>query len=138
MKRVGQSAENEKNNNLKLKSVTHHMHRRNTITSHLFSSGWFTGCCCCRLHTANLRLLYIHRTPRMTTGNLLTDWDADSCESTMSSPGATSNPLNTLAPKRKTKKKHFVQQKVEVFRGSDPVLSVLMWGVNHSVGMSAA
>lgn len=56
----------------------------------------------------------------------------------MSSPGATSNPLSTLAPKRKTKKKHFVQQKVEVFRGSDPVLSVLMWGVNHSVGMSAA
>ncbi|XP_075966947.1 phosphatidylinositol 5-phosphate 4-kinase type-2 gamma-like isoform X1 [Anarhichas minor] len=51
----------------------------------------------------------------------------------MSSPGATSNPLHTLAPKRKTKKKHFVQQKVEVFRGSDPVLSVLMWGVNHSI-----
>uniref|UniRef100_A0A8C2WNT0 Phosphatidylinositol 5-phosphate 4-kinase type-2 gamma n=1 Tax=Cyclopterus lumpus TaxID=8103 RepID=A0A8C2WNT0_CYCLU len=51
----------------------------------------------------------------------------------MSSPGATSNPLNALAPKRKTKKKHFVQQKVEVFRGSDPVLSVLMWGVNHSI-----
>uniref|UniRef100_A0A3B4GV33 Phosphatidylinositol 5-phosphate 4-kinase type-2 gamma n=1 Tax=Pundamilia nyererei TaxID=303518 RepID=A0A3B4GV33_9CICH len=51
----------------------------------------------------------------------------------MSSPSATSNPLNTLAPKRKTKKKHFVQQKVKVFRASDPVLSVLMWGVNHSV-----
>uniref|UniRef100_A0AAQ6ABD7 Phosphatidylinositol 5-phosphate 4-kinase type-2 gamma n=1 Tax=Amphiprion ocellaris TaxID=80972 RepID=A0AAQ6ABD7_AMPOC len=33
----------------------------------------------------------------------------------------------------KTKKKHFVQQKVEVFRASDPVLSVLMWGVNHSI-----
>lgn len=56
----------------------------------------------------------------------------------MSSPSATSNPLSTLAPKRKTKKKHFVQQKVEVFRGSDPVLSVLMWGVNHSVGTCAA
>ncbi|XP_068450323.1 phosphatidylinositol 5-phosphate 4-kinase type-2 gamma-like isoform X2 [Clinocottus analis] len=51
----------------------------------------------------------------------------------MSSPGATSNPLNALAPKSKTKKKHFVQQKVEVFRGSDPVLSVLVWGVNHSI-----
>ncbi|XP_030585701.1 phosphatidylinositol 5-phosphate 4-kinase type-2 gamma-like [Archocentrus centrarchus] len=51
----------------------------------------------------------------------------------MSSPSATSNLLNTLAPKRKTKKKHFVQQKVEVFRASDPVLSVLMWGVNHSI-----
>ncbi|XP_056293595.1 phosphatidylinositol 5-phosphate 4-kinase type-2 gamma-like isoform X2 [Pseudoliparis swirei] len=51
----------------------------------------------------------------------------------MSSPGATANPLNALAPRRKTKKKHFVQQKVEVFRGCDPVLSVLMWGVNHSI-----
>ncbi|XP_031177938.1 phosphatidylinositol 5-phosphate 4-kinase type-2 gamma-like isoform X1 [Sander lucioperca] len=51
----------------------------------------------------------------------------------MSSPGATFNPLNTLAPKSKTKKKHFVQQKVEVFRASNPVLSVLMWGVNHSI-----
>ncbi|KAG7218490.1 hypothetical protein INR49_009367 [Caranx melampygus] len=52
----------------------------------------------------------------------------------MSSPGAgASSPLNTVASKRKTKKKHFVQQKVEVFRASDPVLSVLMWGVNHSI-----
>ncbi|KAJ3603313.1 hypothetical protein NHX12_031055 [Muraenolepis orangiensis] len=51
----------------------------------------------------------------------------------MASSNATSNPLNTLAPKRKTKKKHFVQQKVEVFRASDPVLSVLMWGVNHTI-----
>uniref|UniRef100_A0AAX7VG07 Phosphatidylinositol 5-phosphate 4-kinase type-2 gamma n=1 Tax=Astatotilapia calliptera TaxID=8154 RepID=A0AAX7VG07_ASTCA len=32
-----------------------------------------------------------------------------------------------------TKKKHFVQQKVKVFRASDPVLSVFMWGVNHSI-----
>lgn len=38
-----------------------------------------------------------------------------------------------LAPKTKTKKKHFVQQKVKVFRASDPILSVFMWGVNHSV-----
>ncbi|XP_055077840.1 phosphatidylinositol 5-phosphate 4-kinase type-2 gamma-like isoform X2 [Periophthalmus magnuspinnatus] len=52
----------------------------------------------------------------------------------MSSPSAaSSNLLTSLAPKRKTKKKHFVQQKVEVFRASDPVLSVLMWGVNHSM-----
>ncbi|KAM9859396.1 phosphatidylinositol 5-phosphate 4-kinase type-2 gamma-like [Aulostomus maculatus] len=50
-----------------------------------------------------------------------------------SSPSASSNPLNSLAPKRKTKKKHFVQQKVEVFRASDPVLSVLMWGISHSI-----
>lgn len=56
----------------------------------------------------------------------------------MSSPSAASNPLSTLASKRKTKKKHFVQQKVEVLRASDPVLSVLMWGVNHSVGACAA
>ncbi|KAM9408701.1 phosphatidylinositol 5-phosphate 4-kinase type-2 gamma-like [Pholidichthys leucotaenia] len=51
----------------------------------------------------------------------------------MSSPGATSNFSSALAPKRKTKKKHFVQQKVEVFRGNDPVPSVLVWGVNHSI-----
>lgn len=55
----------------------------------------------------------------------------------MSSPGATPNSLHALAPTWKTKKKHFVQQKVEVFRVSDPVFSVLMWGVNHSVGMCA-
>ncbi|XP_067362163.1 phosphatidylinositol 5-phosphate 4-kinase type-2 gamma-like isoform X2 [Channa argus] len=69
----------------------------------------------------------------MKTEHLLTDRDVDTCESTMSSPSVTSNPLNALAPKRKTKKKQFVQQKVQVFRGSDPVLSVLMWGVNHSI-----
>ncbi|KAJ8390178.1 hypothetical protein AAFF_G00109170 [Aldrovandia affinis] len=44
-----------------------------------------------------------------------------------------SNPMVILAPKTKTKKKHFVQQKVKVFRASDPVLSVFMWGVNHSI-----
>ncbi|XP_012697187.1 phosphatidylinositol 5-phosphate 4-kinase type-2 gamma isoform X2 [Clupea harengus] len=47
--------------------------------------------------------------------------------------GGTSNPMVMLAPKTKTKKKHFVQQKVKVFRASDPVLSVFMWGVNHSI-----
>uniref|UniRef100_A0A3Q1JR56 Phosphatidylinositol 5-phosphate 4-kinase type-2 gamma n=1 Tax=Anabas testudineus TaxID=64144 RepID=A0A3Q1JR56_ANATE len=47
--------------------------------------------------------------------------------------GATSSPMVILAPKTKTKKKHFVQQKVKVFRASDPVLSVFMWGVNHSI-----
>ncbi|XP_058487224.1 phosphatidylinositol 5-phosphate 4-kinase type-2 gamma-like [Solea solea] len=50
-----------------------------------------------------------------------------------SPPTVTSSALSALAPKRKTKKKHFVQQKVEVFRASDPVVSVLMWGVNHSI-----
>ncbi|XP_028302957.1 phosphatidylinositol 5-phosphate 4-kinase type-2 gamma-like [Gouania willdenowi] len=51
----------------------------------------------------------------------------------MSSPSASSRPLSPLAPKQKTKKKHFVLQKVKVFRASDPELSVLMWGVNHSI-----
>ncbi|XP_004069173.1 phosphatidylinositol 5-phosphate 4-kinase type-2 gamma [Oryzias latipes] len=51
----------------------------------------------------------------------------------MSSPGAPSIPFGALKHKRKTKKKHFVQQKVEVFRASDPVLNVLMWGVSHSI-----
>ncbi|XP_077472156.1 phosphatidylinositol 5-phosphate 4-kinase type-2 gamma-like [Stigmatopora argus] len=43
------------------------------------------------------------------------------------------SPMVVLAPKTKTKKKHFVQQKVKVFRASDPVLSVFIWGVNHSI-----
>uniref|UniRef100_A0A674MZQ9 Phosphatidylinositol 5-phosphate 4-kinase type-2 gamma n=1 Tax=Takifugu rubripes TaxID=31033 RepID=A0A674MZQ9_TAKRU len=47
--------------------------------------------------------------------------------------GVTSSPMVILAPKTKTKKKHFVQQKVKVFRASDPILSVFMWGVNHSI-----
>ncbi|KAG7471919.1 hypothetical protein MATL_G00103120 [Megalops atlanticus] len=47
--------------------------------------------------------------------------------------GTTSSPMVILVPKTKTKKKHFVQQKVKVFRASDPVLSVFMWGVNHSI-----
>ncbi|XP_077429120.1 phosphatidylinositol 5-phosphate 4-kinase type-2 gamma-like isoform X2 [Vanacampus margaritifer] len=46
----------------------------------------------------------------------------------MSSPSAVRVPH-----KRKTKMKHFVQQKVEVFRAGEPVSSVLMWGVNHSI-----
>ncbi|KAM4699733.1 phosphatidylinositol 5-phosphate 4-kinase type-2 gamma [Discoglossus pictus] len=41
--------------------------------------------------------------------------------------------LPTTTAKTKTKKKHFVQQKVKVFRGSDPLISVFVWGVNHSV-----
>uniref|UniRef100_A0AAR2J9N0 Phosphatidylinositol 5-phosphate 4-kinase type-2 gamma n=1 Tax=Pygocentrus nattereri TaxID=42514 RepID=A0AAR2J9N0_PYGNA len=46
---------------------------------------------------------------------------------------SSTGPMVMLAPKTKTKKKHFVQQKVKVFRASDPVLSVFMWGVNHSI-----
>ncbi|KAI3352723.1 hypothetical protein L3Q82_019304 [Scortum barcoo] len=37
------------------------------------------------------------------------------------------------ASKTKTKKKHFIGQKVKLFRASEPILSVLMWGVNHTV-----
>ncbi|XP_074549385.1 phosphatidylinositol 5-phosphate 4-kinase type-2 alpha isoform X2 [Halichoeres trimaculatus] len=40
---------------------------------------------------------------------------------------------SAIASKTKTKKKHFVAQKVKLFRASDPLLSVLMWGVNHSI-----
>uniref|UniRef100_A0A7N8XQH5 Phosphatidylinositol 5-phosphate 4-kinase type-2 gamma n=1 Tax=Mastacembelus armatus TaxID=205130 RepID=A0A7N8XQH5_9TELE len=50
-----------------------------------------------------------------------------------SAPPPSAHPMVILAPKTKTKKKHFVQQKVKVFRASDPVLSVFMWGVNHSI-----
>ena len=49
---------------------------------------------------------------------------------------ADGNPLSE--GKTKTKKKHFVAQKVKLFRASDPLLSVLMWGVNHSVRTRAA
>ncbi|XP_077459080.1 phosphatidylinositol 5-phosphate 4-kinase type-2 gamma-like isoform X2 [Stigmatopora argus] len=45
-----------------------------------------------------------------------------------------SSPSSARVPhKRKTKMKNFVQQKVEVFRAGEPVTSVLMWGVNHSI-----
>lgn len=43
------------------------------------------------------------------------------------------NTVSSFASKTKTKKKHFVAQKVKLFRASDPLLSVLMWGINHSV-----
>lgn len=42
----------------------------------------------------------------------------------------------SIASKTKTKKKHFMPQKKKLFRSSDPLLSVLMWGVNHSVSLS--
>lgn len=42
------------------------------------------------------------------------------------------------ASKTKTKKKHFVCQKVKLFRASEPLLSVLMWGANHTVSAAAA
>ncbi|XP_014037115.2 phosphatidylinositol 5-phosphate 4-kinase type-2 alpha isoform X6 [Salmo salar] len=46
---------------------------------------------------------------------------------------ATASIAASIASKTKTKKKHFVAQKVKLFRASDPLLSVLMWGVNHSI-----
>lgn len=54
----------------------------------------------------------------------------------MATPGNLGS--SVLASKTKTKKKHFVAQKVKLFRASDPLLSVLMWGVNHSVRARAA
>lgn len=39
------------------------------------------------------------------------------------------------ASKTKTKKKHFIGQKVKLFRASEPILSILMWGVNHTVSL---
>lgn len=44
---------------------------------------------------------------------------------------------SAIASKTKTKKKHFMPQKKKLFRSSDPLLSVLMWGVNHSVSLNA-
>lgn len=50
---------------------------------------------------------------------------------------AASSLAASIASKTKTEKKkkkqHFVSQKVKLFRASDPLLSVLMWGVNHSI-----
>lgn len=55
-------------------------------------------------------------------------------------PGSVTAALGTAlsASKTKTKKKHFVCQKVKLFRASEPLLSVLMWGVNHTVSKEGA
>ncbi|XP_058647813.1 phosphatidylinositol 5-phosphate 4-kinase type-2 gamma isoform X4 [Onychostoma macrolepis] len=53
----------------------------------------------------------------------------------MSSPGKTgavSSSARRLS-RTKSKKKHFVHQKVEVFWASDPILTVFMWGINHTI-----
>ncbi|XP_059393231.1 phosphatidylinositol 5-phosphate 4-kinase type-2 gamma isoform X2 [Carassius carassius] len=53
----------------------------------------------------------------------------------MSSPGKTgavSSSASRLS-RTKSKKKHFVHQKVEVFWASDPILTVFMWGINHTI-----
>ncbi|XP_077574211.1 phosphatidylinositol 5-phosphate 4-kinase type-2 beta-like [Stigmatopora nigra] len=49
------------------------------------------------------------------------------------SSNCTSVAAPVSASKTKTKKKHFIGQKVKLFRASEPILSVLMWGVNHTI-----
>ena len=46
--------------------------------------------------------------------------------------------MAAIAPKSK-KKKHLkhVPQKVKLFRASEPLLSVLMWGINSTVSNAA-
>uniref|UniRef100_UPI00358F057A phosphatidylinositol 5-phosphate 4-kinase type-2 alpha-like isoform X2 n=1 Tax=Myxine glutinosa TaxID=7769 RepID=UPI00358F057A len=57
---------------------------------------------------------------------------ANSGSSTHNGAGAAAFGLaNNLASK--SKKKQFVAQKVKLFRASDPLISVLMWGVNHTI-----
>lgn len=48
-------------------------------------------------------------------------------------PAATAAPGTGFGFASKTKKKHFVQQKVKVFRAADPLVGVFLWGVAHSV-----
>lgn len=48
-------------------------------------------------------------------------------------PAATAAPGPGFGFASKTKKKHFVQQKVKVFRAADPLVGVFLWGVAHSV-----
>ncbi|XP_077460663.1 phosphatidylinositol 5-phosphate 4-kinase type-2 beta-like [Stigmatopora argus] len=49
------------------------------------------------------------------------------------SSNCTSVAAPVSASKTKTKKKHFIGQKVKLFRASEPILSVLMWGANHTI-----
>lgn len=51
-------------------------------------------------------------------------------------PAATAGPGPGFGFASKTKKKHFVQQKVKVFRAADPLMGVFLWGVAHSVRTS--
>lgn len=48
-------------------------------------------------------------------------------------PAAAGGPGPGFGFASKTKKKHFVQQKVKVFRAADPLVGVFLWGVAHSV-----
>jgi 1-phosphatidylinositol-5-phosphate 4-kinase len=51
----------------------------------------------------------------------------------MSSQNSTAMPASM--PSIKLKKKHIrvKHQKVKLFRASEPILSVFMWGINHTV-----
>lgn len=51
----------------------------------------------------------------------------------MSSQNSTAIPVSM--PSIKLKKKHIrvKHQKVKLFRASEPILSVFMWGINHTV-----
>ncbi|KAM4797167.1 phosphatidylinositol 5-phosphate 4-kinase type-2 gamma isoform 1-T1 [Rhinophrynus dorsalis] len=64
---------------------------------------------------------------------LHTGVDMSSSTTMPSASSAAVGILSATTAKTKTKKKHFVQQKVKVFRASDPLISVFMWGVNHSI-----
>ncbi|XP_027782081.1 phosphatidylinositol 5-phosphate 4-kinase type-2 gamma isoform X2 [Marmota flaviventris] len=48
-------------------------------------------------------------------------------------PAAAAGPGPGFGFASKTKKKHFVQQKVKVFRAADPLVGVFLWGVAHSI-----
>ncbi|XP_050019798.1 phosphatidylinositol 5-phosphate 4-kinase type-2 gamma isoform X2 [Microtus pennsylvanicus] len=48
-------------------------------------------------------------------------------------PAAAGGPGPGFGFASKTKKKHFVQQKVKVFRAADPLVGVFLWGVAHSI-----
>uniref|UniRef100_UPI00398EDA4F phosphatidylinositol 5-phosphate 4-kinase type-2 gamma-like n=1 Tax=Pristiophorus japonicus TaxID=55135 RepID=UPI00398EDA4F len=50
-----------------------------------------------------------------------------------SAPVTATVTASASASKTKSKKKHFVSQKVSVFRAGRPLFSVFMWGVNHSI-----
>uniref|UniRef100_A0A6I8N3Y5 Phosphatidylinositol 5-phosphate 4-kinase type-2 gamma n=1 Tax=Ornithorhynchus anatinus TaxID=9258 RepID=A0A6I8N3Y5_ORNAN len=58
---------------------------------------------------------------------------ASSASSAASASAAGAGPGPGCGFASKTKKKHFVQQKVKVFRAADPLLGVFLWGVAHSI-----
>uniref|UniRef100_UPI00358F8214 phosphatidylinositol 5-phosphate 4-kinase type-2 beta isoform X2 n=1 Tax=Myxine glutinosa TaxID=7769 RepID=UPI00358F8214 len=51
----------------------------------------------------------------------------------MAASSSGSDATSRLHGRMKTKKRHFVAQKMKLFRASEPLYSVLMWGVSHTV-----